>query len=89
MSYIVITWPEIQELMGKPGFRDNSYLINDDKGIKDFGSSAYFVDNNWLAEYGEVEQEIPYEHKYYLDEKYIFKSVTLVNYDKKRKVYCK
>lgn len=87
MSYIVVTWPEIQELMDKPGFRDNSYLINDNKGIEDFGSSAYFVDNNWLAEYRE--QETPYEHKYYLDKKYIFKFVTLVNYDKKRKTYCK
>lgn len=24
------------------------YLVNDDKGIEDFGSSAYFVDVQWL-----------------------------------------
>ena len=58
MSYIVITWPEIQELMDKPGFSDNSYLINDDKGIDDFGSSAYFVDEDWLVEYGNSEEAL-------------------------------
>lgn len=49
-KYVVVTWPESQDLMDKPGFRENSYLINDDKGIEDFGSSAYFVDEEWLAE---------------------------------------
>lgn len=48
--YTVITWPEIQNLMVKDGFEDNSYLVNDDKGIDDFGSSAYFVDFDWLQE---------------------------------------
>lgn len=47
-KYVVVTWPDSQDLMGKPGFRENSYLINDDKGIEDFGSSAYFVDEEWL-----------------------------------------
>ena len=47
-TYIIITWPESQELMDLPGFRENSYLINDDKGITDFGSSAYFVRKGWL-----------------------------------------
>lgn len=47
-KYVVVTWPESQDLMTKAGFRQNSYLINDDKGIEDFGSSAYFVDEDWL-----------------------------------------
>lgn len=50
MIYEVITWPEIQELMECDGFREHSYLVNDNKGIDDFGSSAYFVEKEWLSE---------------------------------------
>ena len=32
----------------KEGFEENSYLVNDEQGIEDFGSSAYFVDEEWL-----------------------------------------
>lgn len=46
-DYIVVTWPDVQELMEVEGFRKNSYLINDEKGMDDFGSSAYFVDKEW------------------------------------------
>lgn len=46
--YIVITWPDIQELMVEDGFREHSYLVNDEQGMIDFGSSAYFVDIEWL-----------------------------------------
>lgn len=49
-KYVVVAWPEIQMIMEKDGFEDNSYLINDDKGLDDFGSSAYFVSCDWLAE---------------------------------------
>lgn len=45
--YIVVRWPEIQDLMSCEGFKSHSYLINDDKGMEDFGSSAYFVDEDW------------------------------------------
>lgn len=37
------------ELQGY-GVVDNSYLINDDKGLDDFGSSAYFINLQWLEE---------------------------------------
>ena len=47
-TYEVITWPDIQYFMDIPGFRENSYLINDSKGLDDFGSSAYFVNSEWL-----------------------------------------
>lgn len=47
-TYTVVCWPEIQELMDKEGFEDHAYLINDDKGLDEFGSSAYFVDKEWL-----------------------------------------
>lgn len=48
--YIVVRWPEVQDLMDKKGFRENSYLINDDKGYKDFGDSAYFVNYDWFQD---------------------------------------
>lgn len=50
--YIVVTWPEVQDLMDYAGFRENSYLINDDKGLDDFGSSAYFVNEEWYNNIG-------------------------------------
>ncbi len=46
-TYIVITWPEIQELQDVNGFNENAYLINDEQGLTDFGSSAYFVNKEW------------------------------------------
>jgi hypothetical protein len=47
-TYEVVCWPEIQFLFGEEGFEQNAYLINDEKGIDDFGSSAYFVNSDWL-----------------------------------------
>lgn len=47
-KFVVVTWPEVQDLMEQEGFEENSYLINDDKGLDDFGSSAYFVRESWL-----------------------------------------
>ena len=47
-TYEVITWPDIQYFMDMPGFEENAYLINDSKGLDDFGSSAYFVNSEWL-----------------------------------------
>lgn len=48
--YEVVTWPECQMLMVLDGFQENAYLINDEQGINDFGSSAYFVNKAWLDE---------------------------------------
>ena len=47
--YVVVQWPKIQEIMTIEGFDEHSYLINDNKGMEDFGSSAYFVDYDWLV----------------------------------------
>ena len=47
-KYEVVTWPSIQAYMNIEGFEDNSYLINDEKGMTKFGSSAYFVNCAWL-----------------------------------------
>lgn len=46
--YTPVQWPEIQYYMDKPGFEDHAFLINDDKGIETFGSSAYFIEDEWL-----------------------------------------
>ena len=48
MGYVVVTWPEIQHYMGLPGFDENAFLVNDEEGLEKFGSSAYFVDEDWL-----------------------------------------
>lgn len=58
-TYEVVCWPEVQELFEWPGFRENSYLVNDEKGIEDFGSSAYFVDSEWLRS---IEEELEREN---------------------------
>lgn len=47
-EYIAMSFPEVQNLFEKEGFDDNTYLINDEKGIKDFGPCAYFVKKEWL-----------------------------------------
>lgn len=49
-GYVVVQWPDVQLLMDKPGFHENAYLVNDDKGLEDFGSSAYFVDADWVQQ---------------------------------------
>lgn len=51
-TYEVVCWPDVQHLMDMDGFDENSYLIDDEKGLDDFGSSAYFVDSQWLTEHG-------------------------------------
>ena len=46
-KYIVVQWPDIQTYMDKEGFEDNAHLINDERGIGLFGSSAYFINEGW------------------------------------------
>ena len=48
-TYTVVTWPEVQLLLDLEGFKEHSYLINDEQGLNDFGSSAYFVETEWLS----------------------------------------
>lgn len=75
MLYTIITWPRIQELMLEDGFEDHSYLVNDNKGIKNFGSSAYFVDIDWLMDI-ENKVEMTEERYQYLN------SLDLEEYDR-------
>jgi hypothetical protein len=46
-TFIIITWPEIQDYMDKPGFEENSCLINEEPFLSEYGSSAYFVRESW------------------------------------------
>lgn len=51
----MVCWPESQVLMELDGFVENSNLVNDDKGLLEFGSSAYFVNRKWLEEIVELD----------------------------------
>lgn len=44
----IVCWPDTQELMEREGFHKHSWLINDEYGIKRFGSCAYVVEESWL-----------------------------------------
>lgn len=46
-GYTIVVWPESQELIEREGFTDNCFLINDEEGLKNYGSSAYVVWEEW------------------------------------------
>ena len=58
--YEIIQWPEIQDLMEKDGFNENAYLVNDENGINEYGSSAYFVSKEWLDKAKNTQKEKVY-----------------------------
>lgn len=47
--FVVICWPDIQELMDMEGFEENSILINDGSLYEKYGDSAYLVNLDWLS----------------------------------------
>ena len=47
-DFIIIPWPEIQAFMEIPGFDINACLANDEWTLDKYGSSAYFVNKQWL-----------------------------------------
>lgn len=47
MKYIVIEFPESQYLFNIEDWKEHCHLINDDEGINKYGSSAYFVEEDW------------------------------------------
>ena len=49
-TFEVVCWPESQMLMELDGFEENSYLVNDDRGLLEFGSSAFYVNRKGLEE---------------------------------------
>jgi len=52
-KYIIVQWPESQELMEEDGFREHCCLINDSMEddpksfLARYGSSAFFVEEKW------------------------------------------
>lgn len=54
-DYIIIDWPEIQDIMDEPTFEENATLINpnDYLGI---GSSTYLVNKQWYNEVTKLEK---------------------------------
>jgi len=50
-TFEVVTWPDIQFIMDKEGFRRNSVLINDEPLLTEYGSSAYLVRKSWLEKH--------------------------------------
>lgn len=51
MGYEIVCWPESQMLMEKEGFYDNCSLINSERGLEEYGSSAYLVDEDWYQKF--------------------------------------
>ena len=47
-EFVIVEWPESQYLMDLPGFKENCCLANDEVFVEEYGSSAYFVDKEWL-----------------------------------------
>ncbi len=46
--FIPIQWPEVQDFMEEPGFRENSLLIDSDPLYQEYGDSAYMIRKSWL-----------------------------------------
>lgn len=46
--FIVVPWPEVQELMEYEDFDKNTHLINDLALYNEYGDSAYFVRKSWI-----------------------------------------
>lgn len=51
-SYVVVQWPEVQDLMDMEGFDENSELILDESELEIYGSSSYYVLYSWMLENG-------------------------------------
>ena len=48
-DFVIIQWPEVQELMVKEDFYNNASLAVSAWTMEKYGSSAYFVNKQWLS----------------------------------------
>ena len=48
IEYSIVCWPESQYLLDHEEINEYCYLINDEDGYNNYGSSAYVVDSQWL-----------------------------------------
>ena len=64
MSYVIVCWPDSQMLMEKEGFFDNCSLINSERGLEVYGSSAYLVDEEWYDKFEKGELDYMSSEEY-------------------------
>ena len=41
--YVLVTWPESQQLMDETWFDEEAILMNDENHLEEIGSASYFV----------------------------------------------
>jgi hypothetical protein len=46
-NYVIVGWPEIQELMNEDDFEENSTLLEPNSAMG-IGECTYLVDKEWL-----------------------------------------
>lgn len=46
-KFIIVPWPEVQELMNEESFSNHSYPINDARGLNEYGPMSFFVEEDW------------------------------------------
>ena len=64
-KFVIVAWPEVQDLMECEGFEENSCLINDGALCEEYGSSAYFVNEDWLEKAEPVKE---FKEEYFKEE---------------------
>jgi len=47
-KFIIVQWPEVQDLIEKSGFNKNSILVNNEPLHTEYGDAAYLVRETWL-----------------------------------------
>lgn len=52
MRYVIVEWPYTQLLMEHADFCDHACLINDESWLDQYGSSSYFIEEDWLKQIG-------------------------------------
>ena len=49
-GYEIVVFPDSQRIPQLPDYYDHCWLINDEEGLKTYGSCAYVVEADWLHE---------------------------------------
>ena len=55
MEMILVPWPEVQDYMDMEGFEEHSSLANDEFTLNKYGSSAYWIEQEWKEQVDEVQ----------------------------------
>ena len=50
-DYVIVTWPDSQEIMDCDWFEEECVLINDEPLLSIYGGSAFFVPKERYAEF--------------------------------------